>query len=77
MICAIDDSGDLLRVVDAAETLRMLQALKAPKVSHDARRVPNLSLALNACRNSLKEMLDVKTEGQTLSLTMMGALALF
>jgi superfamily II DNA or RNA helicase len=67
VICALDEIGSLVRVVESGDVIRFLQTLQLAYPSSTI-SIPNLSLAQEECRNSLRSMLDPKTQGKALSL---------
>lgn len=66
--CALDSSGSLMRVVEAGDAIRFLQSLQSARPSSDKISIPDLSLAQEKCRTSLRSTLDPKTQGKMLSL---------
>ncbi|MCX6857798.1 MAG: DEAD/DEAH box helicase [Verrucomicrobia bacterium] len=68
VICALDGSGNLLRVVEASDAIRSLQTIQVGSPSHAGMTIPNLIQAQDECRKVLRNMVDPKTHGKTLSL---------
>ncbi|MCP5556625.1 MAG: DEAD/DEAH box helicase [Verrucomicrobiaceae bacterium] len=64
---ALDGEGAVIRTIEAREAVRVLQTLEIVS-SQTSARAPDLTRAVETCRQSLRELLDVKTHGKTLSL---------
>jgi hypothetical protein len=68
VICALDVSGNLVRVVEAGDAIRFLQTFQLVNSSSTTISIPSLDQAQEECRKSLRSMLDPKTQGKALSL---------
>jgi superfamily II DNA or RNA helicase len=73
--CALDRDGKVLRVIDPAEAIRFLQTMQLGDGSLLHRNIPDLGASQETCRNSLRDMLDPKTQGKFLSLHCLGLVA--
>jgi superfamily II DNA or RNA helicase len=68
IVCALDATGKVLRTVEAGVAIRLLQTLQTQDAPSAGITIPNLKLALDSCRETLRGLLDPKTQGKSLNL---------
>lgn len=69
--CALESGGKVVRVIEAADAIRFLQTMQLGDGSSTHRNTPDLGPSQEVCRNFLRDMLDPKTQGKSLSLQSM------
>lgn len=67
-VYGLDCSGNLLRVVEPGDAIRLLQTLEVGSASNAQPVIPSLALAQEDCRRVLRNLVDLKVHSKTLSL---------
>jgi superfamily II DNA or RNA helicase len=67
LIYALDAHGVVLREVNSDEAIRCLQTMSSTNIPQSEIKIPDLSMSHDKCREVLRNMVDPKIHGKTLS----------
>lgn len=75
IVCALDATSNVVRMIEAGVAIRLLQTLQTQDSSRAGITIPNLKFAQESCRETLRGLLDSKTQGKALNLHLHGLLS--